>query len=451
MIERLFKLRENNTDVKTEAMAGLTSFVTASYIIFVQPAILKAAGVPFEGALFATCVASAAACLLMGLLANYPIILAPAMGHNFFFAFTVCGSAAIGGYGYGWQTGLGAVFISGCIFIALSLVGFRVRILHAIPDCLKHSIAAGIGLLIALLGLWWGGLIKRPAAETALLQMGQFHSPVALLCFFGLAVTGALMALRVKGAILWGILVNALVALACGLAKFEGILGKVPNPAPTFLALDIRSVFTDAGLLSVIFVFFFLDLFDTVGTLVGVADRAGFLKDGELPRARQAFLSDAAGTVIGACLGTSTITSYIESAAGVMVGGRTGLANMFTALCFLLALFFKPLVQMVGGGVPDPEVQGLLYYPILAPALIVVGSLMMASIARVKWDDPTEALPAFLTAIVMMGTLSITEGIAVGFISYAVLKLVARQGRQVHWIIYLFAVLFILRYVFLAH
>jgi AGZA family xanthine/uracil permease-like MFS transporter len=435
LIYRFFKLEENKTSIRIEMLGGLTTFMTMSYIIFVQPAILSAAGMDKGAVMFATCISSALATLLMGLLAKYPIALAPAMGHNVFFAVIVCGTM-----GYSWQVALGAVFISGSIFIILSILKVWGGLIASVPDSLKHAIAVGIGLFIALIGLEYGGLVVDTPG--VLLGLGELTSKPAALVLFGVAVTSALMALRIPGAILIGILATALLGIPLGVVQYQGIFAAPPSVLPTLFKLDILGAL-QSGLFTIIFIFFFLDLFDTMGTLVGVSGPAGFLKKGKLPRANQAMLSDAIGTVGGALLGTSTVTSYIESATGVSQGAKTGLANIFTSFLFLIALFFGPLAGMIGG---EYVYKGLTLHPVVAPPLIIVGYLMMKCVTRINWEDLTEAIPAFLTIIIMPLTLSITEGIAFGFISYSLLKLVTGRGREVHWIIYFFSVLFIFRY-----
>ena len=445
MLERLFKLREQGTDVRTEAVSGTTTFMTMSYIIFVQPAVLAAAGMDPGGVMVATCVASAVATLLMGLVANYPIALAPAMGHNFYFAFTVCGATAAGGLGYGWNVALGAVFISGSIFIILSLLGLWEGLVAAVPDSLKHGIAVGIGLLIALVGFEWGGVVV--AKPGTYIGMGDLTSAPVLITLGSVLFIGVLTALRIRGAILWGILAAALIGLPLGITTYQGLVELPPSVSPTLFKLDIIGALK-TGLVEVVFVFFFLDFFDTVGTLIGVSDQAGFLVKGRLPRASKAMLADAVGTVSGAFLGTSTVTSYVESATGVAEGGRTGLSNIFTGLLFLLALFFYPLARMVGGGY---EVEpGIVLRPAVAPALIIVGLYMMKGVAKIAWDAFTEALPAFITITIMTFSISITEGIAFGFISYSVVKVVSGRGREAHWVLYLFSALFLLRYLYIG-
>jgi AGZA family xanthine/uracil permease-like MFS transporter len=439
MLQRLFKLQENNTNLKTEAVAGITTFMTLSYIVFVQPTVLSACGMDFGAVLVATCLSSALATFLMGLYANYPIALAPGMGQNFFFAFTV-----VMKMGIPWEKALGTVFISGALFFLLSFFGFREKLIDGIPDSLKEAIAVGIGLFIALVGFQWAGIVV--ATPGSLVGLGVLHSKPVLLSLFGLLLTVILMAARVRGALLWGILATALLGLPLGVIRYHGLAGGVPSLTPTLLKLDITGAF-NLGLVSVIFVFFFLALFDSVGTLIGVSSQAGLLVKGKLPRAREALAADAFGSVAGALLGTSTVTAYVESAAGVAEGGRTGLANMITGVLMLLCVFFYPLCQMVGEGFE--LAGGERAYPVVAPALIVVGSLMLRNVRRIPWEDTTEAVPAFLTMVIMPFAFSITEGIAFGFISFALLKLVAGRGREVHWIVYLFAVLFVLRYIFL--
>ena len=444
MLERWFHLRANGTTVRTEVLAGGTTFLALSYILFVQPAVLSTTGMDFGAVMTATCLASAFATLLMGLSANYPIALAPAMGHNVYFAFTVCGAVAAGGMGVPWQTALGAVFVSGLLFLGLSRFGFRERLLNAVPDSLKQAIAVGIGLLIAFVGLQWAGIIvARPGI---LVGLGHLGSAPVLLSLFGLLLTAGLVARGHRAAILWGITATTLAGLALGLVSYHGILSAPPSLSPTLFTLDLRDLLSHQGLL-IVFVFFFLALFDTIGTLVGVSQQAGFLKDGRLPRAEKALTADAAGMTVGALLGTSTVTSYVESAAGVAAGGRTGLASVVTAGLFLLALFFAPLAKMVGGGYATPE--GAHLYPVIAPALILVGSFMLRGVADVPWGDPTEAIPAFLTIVLIPLTVSITDGIAFGLISYTVLKLVTGRLSDAPWLIYLFAGLLSLRYVIL--
>jgi len=438
LLESRFHLKTNGTTVRTEALAGLTTFLTMAYIIFVQPAVLKAAGMDFGAVLTATCLATAFATTLMALLANYPIAVAPAMGHNFFFAYSV-----VIGMKVPWQIALGGVAIAGLVFILTAGIGLRERLITAIPASLKHAMAAGIGLLIAAIGLQWAGLIV--ASPGTLVTLGDLHSRPVLLALFALTLTAMLMARRVPGAFLWGIIAGTIAGLPLGLVQFHGIVGRPPSILPTLGQLDIAGAFAP-GMIAVIFVFFFLALFDSVGTLVGVGQQAGLLKDGTLPRAREALLADAIGTVAGAALGTSTVTAYIESGAGIASGGRTGLASLVTAALFLLSLLFYPLVQMVGGGY---QAGSVTLYPVIAPPLILVGTMMLGGLRHVSWDDPTESIPAFLTLVIMPLAVSITEGVAFGVVSYAALKLATGRSREAHPLIYVFAVLFVLRYAFL--
>jgi AGZA family xanthine/uracil permease-like MFS transporter len=440
VLERVFHLSEQHTSVRTEVAAGLTTFLTMAYIIFVQPTVLSAAGMDFGAVLVATCLSSAFATLLMGLTANYPIAVAPAMGHNFFFAFTV-----VAGMGVPWRTALGAVAIAGAVFVLTAGVGLRERLITAIPASLQHAIGVGIGLLVALIGLQWGGVIVASAGT--LVALGSLRSPAALLTLFGLLVTAVLMVRRVKGALLIGMLASTLAGLAAGLVRYQGLVSLPPSLRPTFLQLDLAGAFAPR-MIPVVFVFFFVALFDSIGTLVGVAERAGLMRNGTLPRARQALLADAFGTIVGAGLGTSTVTAYIESSTGVSVGGRTGLANVVTAALFFLSLFLFPLVRMIGGGYRAGG--SLVLYPVVAPALILVGTMMVPGVRHVEWDDPTEAIPAFLTMVVMPLAVSITEGIAFGFVAYAVLKIAAGRARDAHWLVHLFAVLFLVRYIWLS-
>lgn len=437
-LDRRFGLSANGTTLRTEILAGVTTFMTMAYIIFVQPAVLSAAGMDFGAVLTATCLATALATALMGLLANYPIAVAPGMGHNFFFAYSV-----VIGMKVPWRVALGGVAVAGMIFIATAGIGLRERVITAIPDSLKHAIAAGIGLLIATIGLEWAGVIV--ASPGTLVRLGDLRAAPAALSLGALMLTSILAARRVPGAFLIGILAAAAAAVPLGLIRFEGVLSRPPSLAPTFMALDVAGAFSP-GMFTVIFVFFFLALFDSIGTLVGLASQAGLMRNGSLPRAREALLADAIGTVAGAALGTSTVTAYIESGAGIAAGGRTGVASLVTALLFVLSLFSYPLVRTIGGGYGSGAVT---LHPVLAAPLILVGTLMIAGVRRVEWDDPTEAIPAFLTMLVMPLAVSITEGVSFGLIAYAILKMASGRGREAHVLVYVFAVLLALRYIFL--
>jgi len=438
-IRRFFKLDELGTTVGTEIRAGLVTFMALAYIIFVQPGMLAQAGMDFGAVMMATCLASALATILMGLLANYPIALAPAMGHNAFFVFVVCGMMKVP-----WQVALGANFISGMIFVLISFVGLREHLMDAVPPTLKNGIAVGIGMLIAIIGLQNAGIVVHQPAT--IVGLGNLKAPHVLLSLFGLAVVSLLMARRVPGAILISMLLTAAYGAALGFLEFpRQMVAPPPSLRPTLARLDIAGAL-QLRLVDVIFVFLFLDLFDTIGTLIGIGQQGGFMREGKLPRAREALFADAVGTVAGAFLGTSTITSYIESSAGVSEGGRSGLANMVTALLFIAAIFFSPVIAVIGGGYHDP-VSGGHFNFVTAPVLIVIGSLMLSNIREIHFGDVTEAIPAFLAIILMPLTFSITEGIAFGFISYAFLKLVTGRGREVSWLVYLFSILFIVRYI----
>ena len=442
-IERLFHLREQGSDVRTEVVGGATTFVALSYIIFVNPAVLSTTGMDAGAVMVATCLSAAFATTLMGLWANYPIAVAPAMGHNFYFAFMVAGPVTAGGMGYPWQVALGANCIAGGAFLLLSLVGLRERLIAAIPATLQHAIAAGIGLLITLVGCEWAGLV-RPAPGT-FITLGNLHHPATLLATGGTLLTAALIARGYRAAILIGTLLTGTATALLGLVPYHGLIAAPPSLAPTFGHLAIRAALRP-DLAAVIFVLFFLGLFDTIGTLVGITQQAGLLRNGQLPRARQAMATDALGTVVGTVLGTSTVTAYVESAAGVQAGARTGLANLVTAALLLTALFFSPLARMAGEGIRVGEVT---LYPIVAPALIAVGSFMIRSITRIDFADPPAAFASFVTVVGMPFVFSITDGIAFGFITYAFLMLAVGRGREVHPLLYLCAVLCMLRYALL--
>ncbi len=398
-------------------LAGLTTFLTMAYIIFVQPTVLGAAGMDFGAVLTATCLSTAIATTLMALLANYPIAVAPAMGHNFFFAYSV-----VIGMKVPWRVALGAVAIAGVVFILTAGLGLRERLITAIPTSIKHAIAAGIGLLVAMVGLQWAGLVV--AAPGTLVALGNLHSRQTLLALMGVALTAVLMARRVPGALLWGIVASTAVGLPLGIVRYQGLASRPPSLAPTLMQLDVAGAFAP-GMLAAVCVFFLLALFDSVGTLVGVGGQAGLMRNGTLPRAREALLADAIGTVAGAILGTSTVTAYVESGAGVAVGGRTGLTSLVTAALFALSLLFFPLVRMIGGGY---TVGDATFYPVIAPPLILVGTMMMGGLRHVDWSDPTEAIPAFLTIIMMPLAVSITEGVAFGLLAYVLLKSPSADG-----------------------
>src|SRR5215467_4004152 len=366
-LEKTFRLSESRTTIRTEVLAGVTTFMTMSYIIFVQPAVLSTTGMDFQAVLAATCVISAIGCFLMAFLANYPIAVAPAMGHNFFFAFTVVASMH-----YSWQIALGAVFISGIVFLIMSIWGVREALVHAVPDSLKNGIAVGIGLLITLVGLEWSGFIAPNPAT--LVALGDFHHPAVWMSSAGLIVTAILLVRGSRGAILAGIFTSTVLGLLFGIVRFHGVVSSPPSIAPIAFKLDVPGALK-LGAIPIIFIFFFLDLFDSIGSLIGIAEQGGFMRDGELPRARQALLADAIGTSISGLLGNSTVVTYIESAAGVAEGGKTGFANIITGLLMLSGLFLSPLAQMIGEGYKTAS--GMVLYPTVAPALIVIGAFMM--------------------------------------------------------------------------
>jgi AGZA family xanthine/uracil permease-like MFS transporter len=448
MLERLFNLRENGTTPRQEFIAGVTTFLTMSYIVFVQPAVLsgtmlgRPTGMDFGAVLTATCLAAALASTIMGLYGRYPIAQAPGMGENFFFVFTAIPAAAAAGAAVPWATALGAVFISGLLFLLLSLIGVREAVMNAISPSMRHAIAAGIGLFIAFIGLQNAGVIVKDPG-TAVRLTSNVASPDLLVFFVGLFVGGGLHARRVRGAFLWGILAAGVLAVTLkallpvvavdvwqsplfvesGLnqhfAIADHVIAMPPSIEPTLLKMDVRGALSLA-MAPIIGVFLFMVFFDTVGTLVGVAQQAGLMRDGRLPRARQAFVSDAVGTVAGAALGTSTVTSFIESATGVEQGGRTGLTALTVAVLFLGALFFSPVVAMLGG-----------YAPITAPALVLVGGLMLRNVRDLAWDDGSELLPSFLVLIGIPLTYSIADGLALGFVAYPLVKLIAGRIREV--------------------
>ena len=426
MLEQVFKLSENKTNVRTEVVAGITTFLTMAYIIFVNPDILKAAGMPFGAVFAATCVAAAIGCFLMAFLANYPIALAPGMGLNAYFAFGV-----VGGMGYTWQVALGCVFISGIIFLIISVLPIREWIVNAIPKSLKMAIAAGIGLFLALIALKNAGIVVGNPAT--LVAHGEMTSWPVAMAVLGFAIIVALEYRRIMGGVIIGILVVTVISILSGHQKFAGIFDMPPSIAPVFLQMDLSGAL-HVGLLTVVFAFLFVDLFDNTGTLIALAHRGGFMRpDGTVPRLRGALVSDSASAMIGAAIGTSTTTSYIESAAGINAGGRTGLTAAAVGVLFLLALFLAPLA----GSIPAYAT---------APALLYVACLMARSLTEIEWNDITEAAPAVITAISMPFTFSIADGIAFGFISYAGIKIAAGRYRDVHPAVGILAVLFVTKY-----
>ncbi|MFB9324722.1 NCS2 family permease [Paenibacillus aurantiacus] len=432
-MERWFKLKERSTTPGMEVLAGITTFFTMVYIVIVNPGILSQAGMDFHGVFIATVLASIVATLIMGLGANYPIVIAPGMGLNAYFAFTV-----VAGGGVPWQAALGAVFVAGILFILLSLTSFRYMLLDAIPPSLKHAITAGIGLFITFIGLQNAKIVVD--SPSTLLTLGKLTEPMTMLTVVGLAVSLILMAYRVKGYLFIGMLVTAVIAWFTGLLELPDTLVAWPSGlSATAMQMDVSGVFTH-GLYAVIFTFLLITLFDTTGTMLGVAEQAGLIKDGKFPRSRGALLADAVGTTTGAMLGTSPTSAYIESSAGVAIGGRTGLTAVTVSVLLGLTLFFSPLVSVLAA-IPA----------ITAPSLIIVGFLMISVVQKIEWNDFEVVFPAFLIIVLMPLTYSIATGIGVGFIAYPVLKAVRGKWRDVHPIFYLFAVLFFIQLVFFSH
>lgn len=425
MLERLFQLKAHNTSVRTELLAGVTTFLAMAYILFVNPSILGATGMD-KGAIFvATCLAAAIGSALMGLIANYPIALAPGMGLNAFFTYTV-----VLHLGHTWQVALGAVFLSALMFFLLSIFRIREWIINSIPLPLRSGIAAGIGLFLALIALQTAGIVVGNPAT--LVGLGDLSKPGPLLAVLGFFLIVVLEARKVTGAVLIGILVVTVIAIALGVSAFGGLVSMPPSLAPTFLQLDIRGAL-DVGLISVIFAFLFVDLFDNSGTLIGVAKRAGLMgKDGHLPKMGRALIADSSAAMFGSLLGTSTTTSYIESAAGVSAGGRTGLTAVVVAVLFLLALFFAPLA----GSVPAFAT---------APALFFIAVLMTSGLAEIEWDDLTTAAPVLVTALAMPLTYSIANGIAFGFIAWTVIKLLSGRTRELNSALIVLSILFVIK------
>ena len=412
-----------------EFLGGLTTFLTMAYIVVVNPQILSESGMPVEGVVFATCIASAAATLVMGLYANYPVALAPGMSLNAYFTYSVCLGMHVP-----WQTALGVIFFSGVFFLILTVTRVREQIVNGIPECLKHSTAGGIGMFIAFVGLRNARIVV--ANPATFVSLGSFANREAQMACLGLAIMLILMVRKFNGAILIGIFATTLAGIPLGLAKLPTAIFSLPHPSSTLLKLDLRAA-AHLGLLEIIFVFLFVDLFDNVGTLVGVCEQGGFVQNGKIPRVGRALVSDAVGTIFGALTGTSTVTSYIESAAGVAAGARTGLSNVFVAGLFLLTAFCAPLAAAIPGFAT-------------APALILVGALMTESIARVDWKEFTEAIPAFVTLLATPLTFSIATGLSLGLISYTLVKVAAGRFREISPVIWILTALFILRYVYLA-
>ncbi len=435
-----FQVHKNGSTVRTELLGGVTTFLTMVYIVFVNPAVLSQAGMDFGAVMTATCLAAGIATWTMGLAANYPIAMAPGMGENFFFLTVVVGMQVP------WRIALAAVFISGVVFVLMNLFRLREMLIHAVPASLKHSIAAGIGLFIALIGMKNGGILENDAGLGHFV-LGKLGHPATLITLAGLLIIASALALRVRGAILLGILASTGLAWAIGLVEWQGLVAAPPSLAPTFLQLDLSGLLT-WEMMPVIFIFLFMAVFDAIGTLIGIGEQAGFMREGRLPRAGRALTADAAGTVVGSLLGTTTVTAYIESATGVEAGARTGLANMVTGSLFFLALFFSPLARMVGAGV---EIEpGVFVNPMTAPAMIIVGGLMARSVVKIDWTDVTESFPAFLVLAGIPFFWSIADGIAFGFIAYPLLKLAAGRPQEASGLVYIVGALMVLRYILLG-
>ena len=429
MFERLFKLSEHGTSVRTELIAGVTTFLTMSYIIFVNPDILSTTGMDRNAIFVATCLAAALGSMIMGLVANWPIGLAPGMGLNAFFAFTV-----VAALGFTWQQALGAVFISGGIFVLLTVTGVRSWLIAGIPHSLRSAIAAGIGLFLAIIALKGAGIVV--ANKATLIGLGDLKQTGPLLAIFGFFVIAVLDALKVRGSILIGILAVTVLSWIFGVSQFHGIVSMPPSIMPTFLQLDIVGAL-HGGLIHIILVFVLVEVFDATGTLIGVAKRAKLIAEGKPNRLSRALLADSAAIVAGSLMGTSSTTAYVESASGVQAGGRTGLTAVTIAVLFIAALFFSPLAASVPAYAT-------------APALLYVAGLMMRELTEIEWDDLTEAAPAALTALAMPFTYSIANGLAFGFISYVVLKVFTGRWKTLHLATQIVAALFIVRFAFFA-
>lgn len=429
MLERLFQLQAHGTTVRKELVAGITTFLTMAYIIVVNPSMLSATGMDSGAVFVATCLAATIGTLIMGLWANYPIALAPGMGLNAFFSFTVVGSM-----GYSWQVALGAVFLSGSIFFLLSILKVREWIINSIPMSLRFGISAGIGFFLALIALKNAGIVVDH--PTTLVDLGDIKAAEGVLFFGGFVLICALSFRRVTGAVMIGIIAVTGIAMMLGMVEYQGFISAPPSLAPTFMQLDIAGAL-NVGMISIVFAFLFVDLFDTSGTLIGAAQRGGLLdKDGKLPRLGRALMSDSVATMSGAAMGTSTTTSYIESTAGISAGGRTGLTAVVVAGLFLACLLLSPIAKMI------PTYAA-------APALMYVAVLMTGGLKLVDWDDITDAAPAVVTALVMPLTFSIANGIAMGFITYAIVKALSGRWSDLNASVVIIAVVFVLKFIFL--
>ncbi|CAM5354881.1 NCS2 family permease [Eoetvoesiella caeni] len=429
MLEKLFKLREHGTTARTEILAGITTFLTMAYIIFVNPAILSTTGMDHNAVFVATCLAAALGTLIMAFVANWPIGMAPGMGLNAFFAFTV-----VGAMGYSWQQALGAVFISGVVFVILTVTGIRSWLIDGIPKSLRSAIAAGIGLFLAIIALGPNGAGIVVPNKATIVGLGDLSSTPTLFAILGFFIIAALDAMKVRGAILLGIIIITALSMVTGHNEFQGVFSAPPSLAPTFFQLDIMGAL-HTGFIHVILVLVLVEVFDATGTMIGVAKRAGLIPEGKPNRLGRALFSDSTAIVAGSFLGTSSTTAYIESASGVQAGGRTGLTALVIAILFLLALFFSPLAKTVPGYAT-------------APALLYVAGLMLREITEIDWSDVTEAAPAALAAMIMPFTYSIANGLAFGFISYVILKAATGKFRDIHPATLIVAILFVIKYGF---
>lgn len=431
LLERIFRLKEANTNVRTEVAAGFATFATMAYILAVNPSILSETGMDKDAVFTATALASAAAIFVMGFFANLPFALAPGMGLNAFFAYTV-----VIGMGYTWQFALTAVLLEGFIFILLTIFNIRDLILKAIPSTMKQSISAGIGLFIALIGLSGAGIVVSGEAGATIVKLGDMGAPAVWVTAAGIIITGILLALRIKSAILIGIIAATILAIPLQVANLpQGfqIISSPPGVGPIFMQFEFENILS-IDMLIILFTFLFVDMFDTIGTLVGVATKADMMDErGNLPRAKSAFMADAIGTTIGACLGTSTITTYVESASGVAAGGRTGLTAITVGLLFLASLFIAPVFSIIPAAAT-------------APALIIVGLFMLSPIAKIKWDDYTESIPSFLTIVIMPFAYSISDGIAFGLVSYVLIKTATGRHKELSIPMIVLSIVFLFKF-----
>jgi AGZA family xanthine/uracil permease-like MFS transporter len=427
-LNRFFKVTQQGSTIKTEIIAGLTTFLTMAYIVVVNPIILADAGMNLQAVFVATCIAAAMGCFYMAFFANYPIALAPGMGLNAYFTYAV-----VLKMGVAWEVALGAVFLSGLLFILISITPLREILANAIPKSMKFGIAAGLGLFLAIIGMKEAGFIA--AHPATFVTLGDIHQPTVLLAALGFFIIIALEYRKVTGSVLISILFITILSAMIGLNEFKGLFAPVPSIAPTFMKMDIMGA-VNVGLLGIVFVFFLVDLFDTTGTLVGVAHNAKLLdKDGKLPRIKQAFLADSLSCLTGAVLGTSTTTSYVESAAGTAVGGKTGLTALVVGICFLVCLWLSPLAASVPAYATGP-------------ALMYIGILMMRGLSEIDWDDLTESAPAAIAAFTMPFTFSIADGVAFAFIAYAFIKLLSGKLKDLTPTVIIITILWIIKYAF---